>query len=425
MFNEDQQNAIKAMKEFLATPIVDCTPDELFFILRGSAGTGKTFCMKSVVRDIKGRFLFTAPTNKAVRVLKKTLTENGAVPECRTIFSVLGLKLEANGEIKELAVPDEIPDFSRYAGVVLDEGSMAGMNLYPHILRTAKEQRIKFIVMLDPAQLPPVGELHSPFTKIEAPSAMLHKVMRYDNAILALADNLRSKVDHPAPKLELSSDNDGEEGVWKLSEGEFMARIFEAADTGKFSEPDGCKVIAWRNVTVDAWNQRIRARLYKEASDTRFLRGDRVVVTGMAKDLEDNIIAVTDDEGTLQAAEVDDHPKYPEFRVWRLTLLTDENKLIVLRVLHEDSMLAFERKKEELAAAARLERRRWGAFWNFIEAFNGVRHAYAITAHRSQGSTFSETFVDWRDILLNQNRAEGRRCLYVACTRPKTKLYLN
>ena len=64
-------------------------------------------------------------------------------------------------------------------------------------------------------------------------------------------------------------------------------------------------------------------------------------------------------------------------------------------------------------------------FWEFKEAFHKLRHAYAITAHRSQGSTYDTAFVDWRDILLNRNRGEAFRCLYVACTRPKRRLFLN
>ena len=79
---------------------------------------------------------------------------------------------------------------------------------------------------------------------------------------------------------------------------------------------------------------------------------------------------------------------------------------------------------DRLAAEARANPKLWGAFWEFVEAFAPVRHAYAITSHRAQGSTYIRAFVSWRDILLNPNRAESMRCLYVAASRPKKELYL-
>jgi exodeoxyribonuclease-5 len=93
-------------------------------------------------------------------------------------------------------------------------------------------------------------------------------------------------------------------------------------------------------------------------------------------------------------------------------------------VLAPESQVAYDRKIEELAQAARINGRKWKAFWDFKESFHSLRHAYAITAHRSQGSTYDTAFVDWQDILTNRSRGEAFRCLYVACTRPKRALVL-
>ena len=67
----------------------------------------------------------------------------------------------------------------------------------------------------------------------------------------------------------------------------------------------------------------------------------------------------------------------------------------------------------------------WSKFWTLKEAFHNVRHGYATTAPRSQGSTYETSFVDWRDILANRNPTEARRCLYVAFTRAKYRVFLN
>ena len=104
----------------------------------------------------------------------------------------------------------------------------------------------------------------------------------------------------------------------------------------------------------------------------------------------------------------------------------DDELIIVLRPLHPSSLGVFNRQCEELAQRAKTENKRlWGAFWALKEAFHGVRHGYAITAHKSQGSTYDSAFVDFRDMLINRNVVEARRCLYVACTRPKFQLFLN
>ena len=417
MLNEEQSAAIDAIEAFLRG-------DGHFFLLSGYAGTGKTYCIQALVPRVRGRLIFTAPTNKATKVLRDTLTTNEYKPETRTIYSLLGLRLEANGEVKELAVPEDPVDLGQYRAVIIDEGSMINANLFKYIFQAAKDQGVKFIIMGDAAQLPPVGEVRSPVWENFDAKAELTRIMRFDNQILALSNAIRKVVDHPAPRFKIESDNADGEGVWRLGEGEFEARIMQAADAGAFSRANAAKAIAWRNVTVDALNRRIRARIFDNPTQP-WLPDDRIILMEPARDLDDETIATTDDEGRITRVEVEDHPVWKEFKVWRLSVTTDDNRPIVLRVLHEDSLRDFERKAEELAFAARIDRRKWGSFWEFKESFHKIRHSYAITAHRAQGSTYDTAFVDWRDILINRNKAEAFRCLYVACTRPKKRLLLN
>lgn len=416
--NLQQGTAIEKMEDFLRDPATR------FFLLSGYAGTGKTYCIQHLIPRVRGRMVFTAPTNKATKVIRDTLASQEYKPECRTIYSLLGLRLEANGEIKELAVPEDPLDLSEYKAIVVDEASMINQTLFKFIELTAKQQGIKFIFMGDPAQLPPVKELRSPIWTAADTVAELTKVMRFDNQILKLATALRQIVDHPAPKINLTADNDGTEGVWRVSEGEFEQRLLDAAEQGRFSKPNCAKAIAWRNVTVDQLNARIRSRIFDSPSQP-WLPSDRIIITEPAKDLNDEVVATTDDEATVTRVEETWHPAYGEFKVWRISATTDDNRPIVLYTLHEAFTAQHARKVEELAAAARLDRKRWGLFWDFKDAFHKVRHGYAITAHRAQGSTYDTAFVDWRDILLNRNRGEAFRCLYVACTRAKYRLILN
>lgn len=417
--NAEQRTAVDSIIDFLSP---DCADD--FFLLLGPAGTGKTFCIASVIPLIKGRLVFTAPTNKATKCLRESVTSKDYTPDCRTIYSLLGLKLEANGEVKELTAPEDPLDLTKFAAVVVDEGSMISSTLWKHIQTTAQMQGVKFIVMGDAAQLPPVGELHSPVFRIER-RAELTTVMRHDNQILTLATELRKRTNHPAPNISLTADNDGEQGVWLCTGQQFHSAIADRiAIVDDFTRPDGCKVIAWRNATVDSYNAFIRQRLFPETHTSKWLAGDRIILTGPAKDLDGETIGTTDDEGTIEKVYEGWHPHHEHIKIWNVTVTLDTNKVITLRVLHDDSFGDFTREKADLAESAKVNRRLWRKFWEFVDAFHGVRHAYAITAHRAQGSTYDTAFVDYRDILQNRNRQEAFRCLYVAETRAKRRVYL-
>ena len=71
--------------------------------------------------------------------------------------------------------------------------------------------------------------------------------------------------------------------------------------------------------------------------------------------------------------------------------------------------------------AEREDRVFWGAFWRLKELMNDVRPCHALTTHRSQGSTFRETFINLDDILANRNSIEALKSAYVAVTRASHK----
>jgi exodeoxyribonuclease-5 len=416
--NGQQAAALASILDWYRT-----SPDP-FFILKGYAGTGKTFTTRQFISQIKGRIVFCAPTNKATKVLREMLRTKEYIPECRTIYSLLGLKMEANGEVKELSKPEDDIDLTQYVLVVVDEAGMLNSQVMTYIREASQTFKLKFLFLGDAAQLPPVGERISPIW-LEPVGAELTKVMRHDNQILTLATAIRDKVGHPAPNFQAKSDNDGHQGVWALTKRQMQEFIGDAALVNDFHEGRG-KVIAWRNVTVDSWNAFIRRTIYgtEEAAENPWLVGERVLFTSPAKDLDDEIKATTDDEGIVQSVAEDWHPIYGEFKCWRVSIILEDSKMVVARVLHKADLAAWNRKAEGLAADARADKRKWRLFWEFKDSFHNLRHAYAITAHRSQGSTYERAYVEYRDVLLNTDRQEAFRCLYTSFTRPTTGLYL-
>jgi len=412
-----QGTALDKLLSFLRNPSERC------FALKGYAGTGKTFLLKHLTEHYRSRMIFTAPTNKATKVLRDTLTTDKYRPQCRTIYSLLGLRLLPDGEVRELTVPEDPVDLTQYAAVVVDEGSMVNTPLMTALGNALRlNTNLKVIFVLDPAQLPPVGEDISPVCTIDIPQAMLTEVRRNSGPILQLSVDIRAQIGKPNAAFSPKSSNDGESGIWVSSKVDNIYLMRSMADA--LATPGKAKIIAWRNATVNNYNSIIRQELFGDEASKPWLIGDRVVVVEPVKDLEGNKVAVTDDEGVIEHVEVQEHPVWKEFTVWRIRIATDDNRVIVLFVLHHSSFARHRQKEEELAAAARTAPRLWAEFWEFKESFHQLRHSYAITAHRSQGSTYDFAFVDWRDILLNRNRPEAYKCLYVACTRPRHRLYL-
>lgn len=400
--------------------IADPDPDDNFFALSGFAGTGKTFLMREVIKRFAAshaQFAFTAPTNKAAKVLR------GVTGSACTIYSLLGLRIEKNGELKELVTGKSPIELDSLDAVFLDEASMINQNLMKVLREESKRNAFKVIFMGDSAQLPPVGEVTSPVWQLDN-GAMLTQVMRHDNQILELVTEIRERMMDFSPSITIQSHHDKTEGVWKLSRQAFKDAIFTSASNGGFSDGGKTKVIAWRNVRVGEFNDLIRRAIFgAEAVEGNFLPGDRIIATEPLSRGDEPLMS-TDDEAIVENCIATTHPTVPKYKAWELKCRTEMNTIVRLLVLHPSSAADYANDLQELAHKAKATPKLWKAFWNLNDLFHKVKYAYAITAHRAQGSTYETVFVDYQDILLNRSRKEAFQCLYVACSRPTTRLIL-
>jgi len=420
MLNEEQA-AVKAQLEaFLQSP-------EQFFLLAGYAGTGKTYLLTQCLLERK--VVFTAPTNKAVKILATGLREAVAasknpsrtIPTC-TIFSLLGLTLKADGAVKVLSQKEEDFSIRDFDIVVVDEASMVGTSLLPHLLKAVKGTKVKVIFSGDPMQLPPVKEARSEVWTMEMEMGKLQKVVRHDNAILSYATRLRALMNAPAPNLKPTQDFHDGEGII-VHKAPLLTVL--AGTHENFEEPEKVKVIAWRNIMVDKYNAAIRRVLLEDADRELFLPSDRVILTEPALDLESEsgrVLGTTDEEGVIVAT---GRTEIMGVECYELKIHFDGNRTETLTTPTAKGRVSWTRTKGIMAEQARLDPSFWKTFWEFHESFHYVRHAYAITAHRSQGSTYEKAFVDIHDILSNPNRKEAMRCLYVAATRARKELHFS
>lgn len=422
VLNEEQADALVKIENWLSTR------SSKFFVLGGSAGTGKTYTCQELLRGTTKRICFTAPTNKAVKVLRQTLDGIDGRHDFATTYSILGLRMIADGKVKSIRSKAGRARAQDYGLIVVDEGSMVNTVLMEHIANAAYNQdRVQFLFMGDPAQLPPVKESISPIWAMidsgKAQHAMLTRVMRHDNQILELCTRLRDVVDDDRPKIKVVQAFDEQGGVYTRTADEFRTAIRKHAKFkhGGFVRGTS-KVVAWRNATVAMHNAAIRAVIWGDIKE-RFLYGERVVFAAPVLDGDEIPIAHTDDEGVVTSCIQTRHPNF-DFAVLQLQVELDDGTIVTAYVLDEVDRFAFEKHARELLKLAMENSYGWGRFWEFKDAFHDVRYAYAITAHRAQGSTYKMAFVDCRDILVNPNRQEAYKALYVACSRPSTHLIL-
>lgn len=391
-----------------------------YFILRGFSGTGKSTLMRMLAsHECEYDVMLTAPTNKAAKVLKQ-LTGSPA----KTTFSALGLVMEEEEDRLVMRYVKDAPYIPSSTIMVVDEGSMVNRSLTEFVEKTRLAYGFKVMYVGDPAQLPPVGETRSVvWDKTRHPErrAFLKQVMRFDSQLLALSVRIRDNLKAREYQSPITDDHDENGGVYLLSSKKRFEKVLLAA----IKSPADCeelKVIAWRNRTVDYYNDLIRNHL---GFTKRFHVGDRLMMKAPVR-MDKAVLASIDDEVVVTSIDRDviRHDDGEEIQVYALETTGDVNLMLYVPVNQSD----LDAKLAILAARARRikgyqGKAAWREFFAFKERFHQVRYGYSFTSHRSQGSSIREVFVDQQDILANPEHREAMKCLYVSCTRATTSLY--
>jgi len=426
--------------------------DEQFFTLVGPAGTGKTTTIQHLIKSLPAdtKICFTAPTNKAVRVLYKMTLNNGIDVPCLTIFSLLGLRVTMQKD-KEVIKGGGKNNLDKYDVVVIDEASMVNTELLGYIHRAVNACDTVIIFMGDKCQLPPVGEADSAVFAINN-RAELTKVMRQrsENPVLGLCTDIRHGIEDGSltlPNVRPLQNDAGDMGVHVMSGQIFMQWMPSAFSTENFDKNyDRFRVVAWRNKRVDAYNKQIQALRYPGLT-TPFAPGEPVIFSSPLHRLStradydfnesvfagwDDIICSTESEGVIagitQAEPFDAWIEGEQFYLTRYVITCDmlsgEEPTVSCVVTAEKDRL--KQMLDKIArSAAGSGTHTWFQFWLLNKYFADVRPAYAMTSHKSQGSTFENVFVDAEDILANPNREEALRCLYVAVSRASHNVIVN
>lgn len=401
--SQDQQNALNEIVGLLADP------ERNVLHIVGWAGTGKTTLMKELMRQYKDLMrsikvlnpdttsyepVFTATTNKAVEAL-----EHAMGMSCQTIQSYLGLTVQYDQKGNNILVDTGKYKFRHSKLVIIDEASYVDEILLEYIEEKLGDH-CKVIFMGDPYQLPPVNLDYSPAFQIDAPVAQLTQIMRQadDNPIQALSHQLREyAAGGPMPELV-------EDGVYiQYMEPEDMLEdmlnIFNQPGFNYYQ----AKVIAFRNATVVGINNLVKERI---SNTTHFQPGDYAACNQFLKNPIKNIR--TDEIVLIKS--VKPSTRYDV----KGTELVLGNGLTVFR---PDDYQDIQRKKDEYWTTSKAR------FTYIEENWVDLRHVYACTVHKSQGSTFETVYIDLDDFRISDEDMLAR-LLYVAISRASKRVVL-
>ena len=406
-------------------------------VLTGYAGTGKTTLVGKLTDELNSslHIAVCAPTNKAVKVLREKITASGV--EFATLHSLLGLRMKENDDGQMDVRREGSSSLHEYNLVVVDECSMISPDLFQMILSGKRNARVLFVG--DPAQLPPVGEaMESPVFSMVDLRAPLSEVVRQarGNPIIELSMAIRksmgeNRVMSPAEiTAALPPSGQGVPACVTYG-GEATAIQWALAEIEAKRE---CRIIAFTNAQVQQYNFQIHNALHGFDS-WLFVSGQKLMMQEAGEARTGGSVKPvplhTSEELDVLSVEQEPHPRYPNIQARRLTLMRDDGAEVQGYVPEDPGALQREisdkfaewRALTAEGRAGNIEAREKAKLasqqaWGMKKAFLPLRHTYAITAHKSQGSTFDTVLVDYTNLCRMRSAYELNRALYVAITRP-------
>ena len=316
----------------------------------------------------------------------------------------------------------------------------------------------------DSSQLAPVNEKYSPAFKA-IKSNTLSQIVRQedDNPIRHLLSLLRFDIEHKTfTFLNYISQNrecfdefntKGYKVCTNEEFGHIMAINFNDEELTR--NVDFVKVIAYTNMCVSSWNKFIRNSIIEDAEKSVITKNDLIISYLTIVNQFNEVVIANSEEYILQDVVNYVHPTY-ELKGFLVRFIAIHGGKITtpLFVLdHKDqfTISKYVQISESMINAAKtapvkFRAQKWREYYTFKEGCllltniannrgeilysRDLDYGFALTAHKSQGSTFDTSLVDVNDIVYNKygqvytDAEEINRRLYVACSRCRNKLYL-
>lgn len=416
--------------------------------ISGSAGTGKSMIVRYLLNTILKPVpvCLCAPTHKAALVLKDVTGK-----EAITLHSLLAMspKLDVlELDFRELGFNMGTNSIPAKGVVICDEASMINDELYEFLNQKCKDKSCKIIYCGDRKQLQPVSNYgHSKVWNLDN-MIMFTKIFRQNNesAIMPVLEKLR---EYPLYEFESKQSNNGSVVVTKnIKEfSDMFLPEFQKALEDK--DVLMAKILAYTNARVDAYNEIIHQLLFNkdgkefhnggfltcyenvERDNLKFWNSMDYIIVDEPQSTYINIPGIGALEGYILVLY---DPLTKEVgKVSVLSKTIPENTISSL-AQYIDSI-----RIKAIQATGYKRKLYWTTYFNVMDSFisqvdlvydnrlvrkAGLKHGYACSVHKSQGSSYRNIFIDMKDIFKQRDREELRQLQYVALSRTRNNAYI-
>lgn len=431
--NAQQIDALNEMDRFMKS-------NETSMTLSGYAGTGKTSLMEMIAK--KGQkqnrpVMFCATTNKAAAVLNDRVSKAGF--KASTLNKVFGINVEVDSSkaynARNLVNVLKDVDIMPGTTIIIDEASMINEENYKILNDIAKEHRLKIIYVGDEAQLAPVNEdkISKVFRNGEGKVIRLTQVERTDdNAILKEATAIRNGE----PLSKVSSFNSKGEGVAYISpqHQEAINEVIDKYVKGLKQNPNYFRILAYTNKAVTAYNNQVRELLGYDSpiphvgepmtgyanwgyewrtKSYRFINSESYKVTQVGRPTTvqtrlDNgtpvvmqavPITLEDSLGNIDTFNFMDIKNNAQNRQSAMILANEKKRLWneARRAYGREAKAAVYAKINAIDSFLFVNDNIEDSSHNLLQA-KTIDFGYALTIHKSQGSTFTHVLMDDVDV---------------------------
>ena len=468
-FTNDQLKAYSELMKFIDSPF---DSKDYKRALIGAAGTGKTFLVRALLSNSTLSYSLiglSAPTHKACRVLGESIHISGI--KVNTIQSDLGLRLNFDIDKFDPNNPPFDPKgkikIGNYKLYIVDEASMINSRLCIFLEKTCVSNKCKIIFIGDDSQLAPVGEKYSSaFRNIKSYS--LKQIVRQgeDNPVSYLLELLRYDINHKTYKFlnyiqrfKEQFNADYTKGYQVCDANTFNQTVYNNFNDEELTRNvDYAKVISYTNLNVSSWNKFIRNSIIADSDKSILTKNDLIIsYVTIVNEFNDCVIKNSEeyiindiqnfidsryDKNGLKGFLVKFQAIHGGDITTPLFVIDHTDSYTVQRYVQINNSMIEAAK----TARANIRNEKWKSYFAFKEycllmvniispdgkiiTSRSLDYGFALTSHKSQGSTFDTALVDVNDIVFDKygqpyaDAEEVNRRLYVACSRCKNKLYL-
>lgn len=367
----DQENALCSMKEWNELPKGD--PDDLFYLLDGPAGSGKTTVMKYFINRIGTSGVgVSAPTHKAKKVIQQATGFTA-----HTIQKLLGLRPNVQMDKFDINRPQFDPigeeTINQFRIIIIDEASMLNADAHKLIVKRATVYGTKILFLGDEYQLPPINErIGAVFTKTTHrsrlteivrqantnPNAKLLEIARRD--IELNRDLLLQKL------LEKGTNLIGDEGYHILNNKDFGNKLLEKFFNSQYEyNRDFIKYLAWTNKSVESWCVGLRKQIYGEAANEPFIVGEGLVGYNTIPVYRSNNLIENSEDYIITNVEVTTKSNVKGYKIE----IKDSNNITrTVFMVHPDFITEYVVEADRLLEIAqRYKGRNWKKFYEYVQ----------------------------------------------------------